>query len=93
MRLPTLRAARHRAGLTQRELAERAGLTRVTVGNLERGQACRPGTARKLSEALVVPIAELMGHGVLATAGRQGNPDAVWAQVSPDDEDQGGSDR
>ena len=80
MRLPTLRAARHRAGLTQRELAERAGLTRVTVGNLERGQGCRPGTARKLSEALGVGIPALMGHGVLGTSG-------------PDEQDQGGSDR
>ena len=93
MTLPTLRVARHRAGLTQRELAERAGVTRVTIGLLERGRGCRPGTARKLSEALSVPIAELMGHGELATGGRQGNPDAVWAQVSPDDEEHGGSQR
>ena len=61
MTLPTLRVARHRAGLTQRELAERAGHTRVIVGKLERGQGCRPGTVRRLSEALGVRIGDLMG--------------------------------
>ena len=61
MTLLRLRVARHRTGLTQRELAERAGLTRVTVGLLERGQRCRPGTARRLGEALGVSIPDRMG--------------------------------
>ncbi|MDQ0425188.1 MULTISPECIES: helix-turn-helix transcriptional regulator [Cellulomonas] len=33
-----LAAARKVHGLTQQELAERAGVTRATVGNLERGE-------------------------------------------------------
>ena len=59
MYLPNLRRRHELAGLTQAELAARAGLTRVNVGNLERGQATRPGTARRLAAALDVAIADL----------------------------------
>jgi transcriptional regulator with XRE-family HTH domain len=48
-------AARKRSGLTQQELAERAGVHRETVAHLERGrQAMMADTLFKLSGALEV---------------------------------------
>ncbi len=49
-----LRRLREAAGLTQKELAERAGLTRDAIGALERGLRRRPylHTVRTLSVAL-----------------------------------------
>ena len=47
-----LRQARELAGLSAGELAERAGLHRVTVANYERGLACPPKTWGKLEKAL-----------------------------------------
>ena len=51
-----LRALRERAGLTQEELAERAGLTPHAVSALERGARTRPypHTVRQLAAALGV---------------------------------------
>src|SRR5690348_18497741 len=49
-----LRRLRDAAGLTQEELAERAGLTVKAVGALERGERTRPypHTVRSLADAL-----------------------------------------
>jgi transcriptional regulator with XRE-family HTH domain len=48
-----LRRLRLRDGLSQRDLAERAGLTQSTVLRLENEQvAPRPSTVRKLARAL-----------------------------------------
>src|SRR6478736_6765415 len=49
-----LRQARQAVGLTQEELAERAGLTPNAVGSLERGEHRHPypATVRALAEAL-----------------------------------------
>ena len=47
-----LRQARELAGLTAAELAERAGLHRVTVANYERGMHCPQDTWSKLEKAL-----------------------------------------
>lgn len=47
--------------LTQEELAEKAGLSRVTVGKAERGSILpRTGTLRALAEALGVRVADLV---------------------------------
>src|SRR3954452_2266539 len=55
-----LRTLRERAGLTQEELAERAGLTSHGVSALERGTRTRPypHTVRGLAEALGASAAE-----------------------------------
>lgn len=52
-----LRAARRRAGLAQRELAERCRVTRAAVGHWETGEAVPAGPSRvALSAALAVPL-------------------------------------
>ncbi len=58
--LKTLREAK---GLTQGELAERAGLHRVYVTQLEIGVETNPtlDTLERLAKALGVPASELLG--------------------------------
>src|SRR5262245_56495591 len=55
-----LRRHRAAAGLSQEELAERAGLSRRGVSDLERGarRSPHPATARRLAEALDLGLAE-----------------------------------
>jgi len=56
-----VRAARERAFLSKRELAEKAGLDRSTVGRIEDGVTeVYPRTIRKLAEALSVDHASLV---------------------------------
>lgn len=57
-----LRRARFRAGLTQQELADKAGTTQTTVARIER-DTVEPEvtTIRKLAAALDVRIPELLG--------------------------------
>ena len=60
-RLTRLRALRKGKVLTQKELAERAGLTRGTVLKIEAGQTePYPRTVRKLAKALGVKPQDLM---------------------------------
>jgi transcriptional regulator with XRE-family HTH domain len=59
--LPALRAARRSMALSQRQLAEMAGVSANTVHLLEGGRrGCYPGTLRKLASALGVAPAELV---------------------------------
>ncbi len=62
--LNRLRILRDRAALSQRELAAEAGVTPLTVLNLERGATARPSTMRKLAAALKVKPAELLDEEV-----------------------------
>lgn len=57
-----LRGVRDRRLLSQRELAERAGLSPTTILKLEAGRVedPHPRTVRKLAEALEVDPAELV---------------------------------
>jgi len=60
--LPALAAYRHALGLTQPELARRAGLPRETVARLEGvKRRATPATARALATALGVPPGALAG--------------------------------
>lgn len=64
-----LSACRHRAGLTQEELALRASVHRTEVGLLERGlRVARVDTLVKLSAALAIPAGELL-EGITWTPG------------------------
>jgi transcriptional regulator with XRE-family HTH domain len=47
------------AGLSQAGLARKAGLSRETVGNVERGSTPRLDTARALARALSVDVSTL----------------------------------
>jgi DNA-binding CsgD family transcriptional regulator/DNA-binding Xre family transcriptional regulator len=58
--MPSLSHWRIARALTQEDLAERAGLNRVTVGRLETGTPARMTTVRRLAEALQVEPADLM---------------------------------
>ena len=58
--LVRLREFRERAAMTQQELAEKAGLSRVAVVRLEGGTSARPSTTRRLARALRVRPSDLM---------------------------------
>jgi transcriptional regulator with XRE-family HTH domain len=59
--LPGLRSARQRLGLTQRQLAARAGTGQHTICKLETLQrGAYPQTLQKLAGALGVPPADLV---------------------------------
>lgn len=60
VKLPRLKGARERKGLTQQELAERAGVSRPTVTRLEAGMQANPPTARKIAQALGCEPGDLM---------------------------------
>ena len=50
-----IRAARQARGWTQAELAVRAHISPRTIHAIEKGQACRQATKRKILIALAVP--------------------------------------
>jgi transcriptional regulator with XRE-family HTH domain len=72
-----LRACRQAARLSQQELAERAGLSLRTIGNLERGASKWPyrDSLHRLSDALA--LRDKARAGFIAAAGRRLAPDAV----------------
>lgn len=58
----TLSRLRKERNLTQEELARKAGITKNTIGNLEKGHGQpRMGTAAAIAAALDVPLSELIG--------------------------------
>ena len=58
--LPSLRGLRQSRGLTQRELADLAGVSRGSIYRLENGlRGAYPVTVQALARALGVPPAEL----------------------------------
>jgi transcriptional regulator with XRE-family HTH domain len=69
-----IRDLREERGLTQRELARRAGLTPSGVGFIEHGQTRNPSaeTVVAIARALGVPVEELLGEPVpLAEASQE----------------------
>ncbi len=50
-----IRAARQALGLTQTELADKAGISARTIHAIEKGRPCRQATKRKILIALEVP--------------------------------------
>ncbi len=76
-----LRRAREAAGLSQEELAERAGLSPNTVGGLERGEHRRPypATIRALADALGLTDSERAA--LTATSQKSAHPATVMEDV------------
>ncbi len=62
VKLPGLWRQRQLAALTQAQLAERAGVQRTTIVNLEKGSEAFPTTVRKLADALHCEPADLIGE-------------------------------
>jgi transcriptional regulator with XRE-family HTH domain len=55
LRTPRLRELRERGALSQEDLAEKSGVSRATIADLEAGKRpARPSTRRKLADALSV---------------------------------------
>jgi transcriptional regulator with XRE-family HTH domain len=60
----SIRALRQRLRITQIELAERAGVHRITVGRFERGYVPERGSSLvKVANALGVSVADLVPDG------------------------------
>jgi transcriptional regulator with XRE-family HTH domain len=60
-KLPKLKQLRNEAALSQMELAERSGVSRATIADLEAGnRGAQPRTLRKLAGALRASPADLM---------------------------------
>jgi transcriptional regulator with XRE-family HTH domain len=58
-----LRELRDRAALSQEDLAQRSGVSRATIADLEAGKRpARPSTRRKLAKALGVSPHELSDY-------------------------------
>ena len=75
--MPTLRELRLRRYLSQAELAERVGVTEVTIHSWETGKRVpRLGNLRRLAEALGVKV-ETVGQAVDWPARQQGKGKAV----------------
>lgn len=59
--LKRLRRVRDEQTLTQRQLAERSGITQATIVHAEKGGEVRPSTVKALADALAVHPRELIG--------------------------------
>jgi transcriptional regulator with XRE-family HTH domain len=55
-----LREARINAGLTQRDLAEKAKVGLPTIQRLEDGLGARPGNAKRVADYFHVQVTDLM---------------------------------
>lgn len=74
-RMLTLREARLRRRMSQQSLADRAGVARVTVSQIELGKSGpRPHIARRLAEALDFQPSEIMEFGAAAQSMRLPSP-------------------
>lgn len=52
-----------RRHLTQKELAEKAGISRVTVSSVKCGKTCTDAVGNAIAEALGVDVKELLEAG------------------------------
>lgn len=73
-----LRAARERAGLTQRELAERVGVSPKSVGNWERGEFA----PRSTSLVLEAVLADHLEHEPDAPGLRESSDAELLAEIA-----------
>jgi transcriptional regulator with XRE-family HTH domain len=62
VKTPLLREWRESMGETQHTLSALSGITVATISRIENGFPLRPGTAKKLAEALGVSVVDLMNN-------------------------------
>lgn len=55
-----IRQARVAQGMSQLDLADKAGVRQGTISNVENGKSCRPSTVRRIALALGIPLSEVM---------------------------------
>ena len=80
----TLREARLRRRMSQQTLADRAGVARVTVSQIELGKSGpRPHIARRLAEALGIQPSEIIEFGAAAQSMRLPTP-SILAELEGD---------
>jgi transcriptional regulator with XRE-family HTH domain len=60
VQIPRLREWRELQGWTQKDLAQESGVSPRSIAGYEAGASARPGTTRKLAEALDVEVADLV---------------------------------
>src|SRR5215217_4317284 len=60
VQIPRLREWRELQGWTQKNLAQESGVSTRSIAGYEAGASARPGTARKLAEALGVEVVDLV---------------------------------
>lgn len=51
-----------RRDMTQTALAEKSGISRVTITGIKAGRSCSEDTAKKLAAALNMPLEKLLEH-------------------------------
>jgi len=68
VKLPRLVEFRAAKLITQAQLAEMAGVSRVAIARIERGAETRPTTANRLATALGVEVEELVHHAPTTAA-------------------------
>lgn len=51
-----------RRDMTQTTLAEKSGISRVTIAGIKAGRSCSEDTAKKLATALNMPLEKLLEH-------------------------------
>lgn len=82
----TLREARQQRQLSQQALADRAGVARVTVSQIELGKSGpRPHVARRLSEALEMQPSEIEEFAQAARMMAMPQPTILAAQEAQGD--------
>ena len=54
-----LRVEVYRQGLRMLDVAKRAGVSAAVLSSIANGKRCKPATARKIADALSVPLEEL----------------------------------
>jgi transcriptional regulator with XRE-family HTH domain len=63
VQIPRLREWRELQGWTQKDLAQESGVSARSIASYEAGGSARPGTARRLAEALNIEVADLVMLG------------------------------
>ncbi len=52
-----------RADMSSKQLAEKTGLSRVTISNIKQGKGCSRTTAQRIAEGLGVSLDDILEEG------------------------------